>query len=99
MGSRLELQTILETITPNVYFQPPSTVSMVYPAIRYSRSFISNKFADNEVYKQDVRYSVIVISEDPDSELVGEVSKLPKCKYDRNYVSDNLNHDVFTLYY
>lgn len=98
---RLELQAKLETLNknPHVYYQPPASVKMVYPAIVYSRKSIDNTFADNEVYRQDDCYEIVVIDKDPDSELVRDISRMPMCRYDRHYVSDNLNHDVFTLYY
>lgn len=56
MGSRLELQSELEKIlgSRNVYFQPPASVKIKYPAIVYSRKSIDNNFANNTVYKQDV---------------------------------------------
>lgn len=101
MGSRLDLQTKLETLlgSQNVYYQPPASVRMNYPAIVYSRSNIDNRHADDDVYMQAYFYEVTVIDEDPDSEIVENVSKLPGCRFDRHYTSDNLNHDVFTLYY
>lgn len=101
MRDRLKLQTILEGIlgSSNVYFQPPATVRMNYPAIIYSRSDIENRFADNSPYNQEKAYTVTVIDKDPDGEIVDRIAKLPKCMYDRNYKSENLNHDVFTLFY
>lgn len=101
MNKRLELQSILEEIlgSRNVYFQPPSTVRMQYPAIVYSRKSIDNLHANNSVYKQDHSYELTVIDKDPDSEIVSKVSELLLCRFDRHYKSDNLNHDVFTLYY
>lgn len=101
MSSRLELQTMLEELlgSRNVYFQPPESIKMKYPAIVYSRSVIVNTSADNSVYSQSHFYQLIVIDEDPDSEIVEKISKLPKCRFDRHYTADNLNHDIFTLYY
>lgn len=101
MDKRLELQTLLEGLlgSRNVYFQPPSSIRMKYPAIVYSRDDFWNNHADNLPYMQTVAYQVTVIDEDPDSEIVKKVAKLPLCTYDRNYVADNLNHDVFILYY
>ena len=100
MNDRLELHEILCQIlgSRNVYFQPPESVSMKYPAIRYSRNRIENTSADNIIYKQDVSYTITVIDRDPDSEIVERLSKVPRIVYDRSYVADNLNHDVFTLY-
>lgn len=101
MASRLELQTLFEDLlgSRNVYYQPPASVFMSYPAIVYSRNDIENDFADDSVYNQRIAYQVTVIDENPDSEYVKKVSMLPKCSYDRHFVSDNLNHDVFTLYF
>lgn len=99
--NREKLQYILEEIagSRNVYYQPPSNISMKYPAIVYSRERISNRFADNKTWKQDCSYQIIVIDKDPDSEIVYKVSQIPMCRHDRHYTSDNLNHDVFTLYF
>lgn len=101
MGSRLELQGILEELlgTRNVYFQPPASVKMSYPAIVYSLNNIENTFAGNSPYMQGIGYSVTVIDKNPDSEIVKKVSKLPLCSFDRYYAADNLNHSVFTLFY
>jgi len=41
----------------------------------------------------------MVIDKDPDSEIPGMVAKLPLCKFVRHYTTDNLNHDVYRLYY
>lgn len=101
MAKRADLQTIFENIlrSRNVYFQPPTSLRMNYPAIVYSRSSINNTIANNQVYKQDIAYDVTVIYSDPDSELPFEISKLPNCRFDRSFVSDNLYHDTFTLYF
>lgn len=99
MVSRLTLHKTFEEIlgSKNVYFQPPPTYKMRYPAIRYKRKRINNVSADNSKYHQSTSYEVIVIDKDPDSKFVEAVSRLPYCVHDRTYVADNLNHDVFTL--
>lgn len=101
MASRLELQTLLESLlgSRNVYFQSPASVMMKYPAIVYSVDDIENTHANNGVYAQMKAYSITIIDEDPDSELIDKISRLPLCAFDRHYVADNLNHDVFTLYF
>lgn len=83
----------------NVYFQPTSNVNMKYPAIVYSRSSINSNFADNIVYMQHNAYKVVVIDANPDSIVVKRVSALPRCRFNAHYVSENLNHDAFTLFY
>lgn len=101
MDKRIELQHLLEEIigSKNVYYQPPENIKMNYPAIIYSRNDISEIHADNEKYKQDYTYQVIVIDKNPDSEIVSKLAKLRYCNFNRHYVFDNLNHDVFTIYY
>lgn len=99
MANRLDLQAYFETLTQNVYYQPPASVKMKYPAIRYSRMNINNDFADDSVYRQDRSYEVTVMDYNPDSTIVDEISKLPRCRFNRHYTADGLNHDVFVLYY
>ena len=101
MASRLQLQTLLEEIlsSKNVYFQPPETVKMQYPAIVYSLNGIENNNADDLPYIQSRSYEIILIDRDPDSETINKLSKLPMCRFNRHYKADNLNHYVFTLYY
>ncbi len=100
-NKRLELQTLLEKVlgSKNVYFQPPSSGRIEYPAIVYGLDVIDNSFANNGVYFSKRRYSVTVIDKDPDSDIVGRVIALPTCRHNRHYNADNLNHDVFTLFY
>jgi hypothetical protein len=101
MGQRLQLQSLLETVlgSRNVYFQPPSNVQMQYPCIVYSRDDVSTQYADNHPYRNTKRYQVTVIDKDPDSNIPEEVAFLPLCSFDRFFTADNLNHDVFTLFF
>lgn len=99
--SQTKLQQIFNDIlkSKNVYFQPPSSVRMNYPAIRYSLKKIDKRYADNISYCKRNCYEVIYIDIKPDSDVLGKLIDLPMCEYDRHYVSDNLNHYVFTLFY
>ena len=98
---RIGLSKLLREIldSDNVYFQPPDSFKMNYPAIVYSRERIDNRFANNNVYKQNRAYKITVIDKNPDSEIVDKISSLPMCTFDRHFTLDNLNHDVFTIYY
>lgn len=96
---RLQLQSLLEDITPNVYFQPPNNLQMQYPCIRYERDRADTKFAGNSPYRLTKRYQVTVISTDPDSDIPDKVAALPLCTHQRFFVADNLNHDVYTLFF
>lgn len=101
MPNRLDLHERLCGVlgSRNVYFQPPESVKLVYPAIVYELSKIDNRYANDGVYIQADSYTVTFISKTPDSEIVRALSKLPTCRFDRGFVSDNLYHKVFTLYY
>ena len=99
MSNRLDLHEMLCDIlgSRSVYFQPPESVRLIYPAIIYKLSNIRNRHANNRVYIQGDSYEITVITSDPESDIVREISKLPNCRYDRGYVADNLYHTVFTL--
>lgn len=101
MGDRLDLQAMLEDLlgSRNVYFQPPASVKMQYPAIVYSRKSFGNTHANDSVYRQLPEYQVTVIDRDPESPITQKVSVLPYCRFDRRYTADGLNHDVFSLHY
>lgn len=98
---RLNLQTDLSNLfTPNkVYFQPPSSVKIVYPCVIYKLDSINVNYADSIKYKNKKRYTVTVIDQNPDSELPNKILTLEYSSFDRHFISDNLNHYTFTLYY
>lgn len=101
MATRLELQAKLEEIlgSRNVYFQPPNGLKMDYPAIVYSLNDIQKTTADDIAYLKRRQYQIIVISRLPDHPAIDAILELPYSEYDRPYKSDNLNHDVITLYF
>lgn len=96
---RIELQEILETITPKVYFQPPNGLKIEYPCIVYKRDSANTIFADNLPHRTDKRYMITVIDRNPDSAIPDLVASLPLCAFNRFYAADNLNHDVYNLYF
>lgn len=99
MAPRLDLQNLLETCAPHVYFQPPESLKMAYPCIVYRRDFADTLFADNKPYLHRKRYQVIVIDKSPDSPIPAKVAALPMCVFDRHYTADQLNHDAFKLFF
>lgn len=101
MGKREDLQAKLEELlgVKHVYYQPPEALRIEYPAIIYSKSRIDTKKANNTTYKKDTRYDVTVVDRRPDNPVIEKLLELPYCVYDRPYKSDNLNHDVLTIYY
>ena len=94
-------QTLLEGLlgSRNVYYQPPESVKLSYPCIVYERSGIRTDSANNKTYRKYNRYTVTYIDEDPDSEIPNKLLELEYCGFDTHFTADNLNHDVFTLYF
>lgn len=98
---RIELHHILKDLlgSSNVYFQPPESVQLKYPCIIYNRDQMDTQFATNSPYTITARYQVTAIYRDPDDELPFKIACLPMCLFDRHFTADNLNHDIFNLYF
>lgn len=99
---RYLLQEALEKIlgSENVYFNPPENIRMTYPAIVYSVSRKDTKRADDSVYSATTGYDVMYIRKDPDSSIDEAIfSTFPHSTFNRAFVSDNLHHDVYVVYY
>lgn len=98
---RIQLHEILVEIlgSRDVYFQPPESMKLDYPCIVYERSRIDSRKANNHTYLKYNQYTVTVIDEDPDTEIPDRLFELENCRHDRRFVSDDLYHDVFTLYF
>lgn len=103
MGQRTDLHAVLCNIlgSNHVYFQPPENIKLVYPCIVYSREPNSDIHADDSVYVSTNRYSLTVIDQNPDTAIPDNLKCALKkyVKMDRVYVSANLNHYHFTIYY
>jgi hypothetical protein len=102
MASRLDLHDELCEIlgTENVYFQPPASVMMDYPCIRYSYTRSDQKYANNHTYLITPGYEGVVIDTNPDSDIPEKLlERFSMCSLGNPYVADNLNHFPFTLYY
>lgn len=107
MGRRLELDDIFRSILnitdptdgdSHVYFQPPESVKMKYPAIRYVLKGYEKVSANNGAYRITPSYEVTLIDANPDSIYVEKLLQLPYCRFDRSYTANNLNHFVYTIY-
>lgn len=99
---RFELhQKLCDILGSNhVYFQPPESIKMKYPAIVYNLSSGKSRYADNNVYLLNKRYSVTVIEKNPDSDWAKVIpSSFEYCTFERMFATENLNHWQFSLYY
>ena len=101
MATRLELQSKLEELlgSKNVYYQPPESMKLNYPAIVYHKDKPEFKRANNSQYLRYNSYTITVIDRKPDNEVIDKLLELPLCSYDRNFKTNNLEHDVLTIYY
>ena len=100
--SRIMFQGLLEELigSSHVYFQPPSSVKLVYPCIIYNLSDIAVNRADNKAYIQESLYEVTYIDKNPDNTIKDEIIKVfPKCRFNRHFTNDNLNHYVYLISY
>lgn len=105
--SRLELQTILEGImsefvTDNkqhVWFQPPSSVYLTYPCIVYSLSSKDTWHANNSKYNTFDKYTITIMTRDPESPIPARVEQLKYCSFDRVFAVDGLWHMTYSLYF
>lgn len=99
MGQRLQLHQLLETFTDNVYFQPPTNIQLKYPCIIYKRDFAETKFADDNPYNYTKRYMITIIDQDPDSDIPDKIASMPMSLFNRFYTAENLNHDVYNVFF
>lgn len=106
-----ELMSLLGT--DEVYFQPSAEAGISsgeepflftgiqYPCFIIERSGAYQPRANNRNYLFQPSYQVTYINQDePDPEMLKTVMEhFPYCHYDRHFISENLHHDVFQIYY
>ena len=99
---RLDLQAKFEEILGcrHVYFQPPASLLMQYPAIRYELKDFRTRSANNSAsYISSTGYECVLISKEPaDETYLRQIFKIPYCKFGRYYRAENLHHYTFTIY-
>lgn len=101
MDRRPELQSVLEQVlgAANVYFQPPPNLVMVYPCIVYEHDQTNTDFASNVPYRLTKRWQVTHIDKSSLSPVPDKIAKLPMTTFSRRFVSDNLNHNIFNVFF
>lgn len=100
MNRRIELHHKLEKIlgSKNVYFQPPTGLKISFPCVVYNLATANDVHADNRIYRRLYRYTMTYITKDPDDPKRDAFDDMQYCAFDRFFVSDNLNHYVYTIY-
>ena len=102
MATRLELQTKLEDIlgSRNVYYQPPENVKIQYPCFIYSKEAPSTRNSNNKLYFFMDAYNIIYIDRNPDNEMTQKMfDNFSYIRTGAAYVTDNLNHYTFDIYF
>lgn len=93
------LRLLQQAVQPNpVYFQPPENLKIGYPAVVFHLSKIEIDRASDVPYKGAKEYSVTFITKDPEPDAINEILKIPYSSLDTTYISDGMNHFVFTVY-
>ena len=84
----------------NVYYKPPENIKLSYPCIIYDRENIDSKKANDNKYNNRVVYNVTLIYKEAINDLPMKLyNAFALCNHSRSFKADNLNHDVFKLYY
>lgn len=103
MRSWSDLQAALQELMGEkvkVYFQPPENFKLSYPCVVFDRSSAWIDYADNTAYQITKQYVVTLISKTTDNEeLLDKLLRFPMATYDRQFITDNLVHDVFSVYF
>lgn len=102
MNNRLLLHDKLKELfgIDNVYYQPPNSTMIKYPCIIYKLNNVKVDYANNIIYKHLNNYDITFIYKKPADNIIDEMFKnFNMCSLSRVYVSDNLNHYAFSLYY
>ena len=102
MGSRSELQTLLENLDTRikkVYYQPPDDSKMVFPCVLYEFSAEKPNYANNRKYRNRIAYTVTVVDSSPEPTILVKMGELPLCKHVAHYTKNNKNYDVYQLYF
>lgn len=83
----------------HVYYQPPTGTKLQYPCIVYNLDAADDMHANDHIYLRLYRYSLTYITKDPDDPMRDKIDDLQYCSFNRFFVSDNLNHYTYTIYY
>lgn len=82
----------------NVYFQAPTT--MTYPCIKYDLDNPDIMHFDNTRHERSRKYTVTHMYKSTTNEMISKMlSSFMYISYDRQFKSDGIYHDVYTIYW
>ena len=83
-----------------VYFEAPENLKLKYPCVMIERTNALTNYADNKPYQITKRYTVTLICRTSDNEeYLDKLLEFPMSTYDRQFINENLVHDVFSIYF
>ena len=97
--TRLDVHALLQEISgygSRIYYNPPENIKMGYPCIVYSRVNLGARHADNMPYFRYDTYTVTHIYAKESDNSLSELLTSSGFVFDRNFITDNLHHDVYT---
>ncbi len=100
MRDRAELSKRLHELCENCSFQPGTNTTLKYPCIVYEINDVDIDKADNRPYITHDVYTITHIYKSPSSNLRNEMlNAFDFISYNRQFKTDGLYHDVYTLYF
>ena len=101
MRTRLELQALLEETlgSRNVWFKAPPNDKLKYPCIIYAFNGTKTDNANDKKYLGHKSYLLTFITDNPDSDILDKLMDLPYCTWDRQFISGNKYHNIFSIYF
>jgi hypothetical protein len=102
MNTRTELNNKFKQIlgNGNVYYQPPENVKLKYDCIIYKNTAPYTRRANNNLYILQHSYQVTFITSNPVSTIPDKLlEEFPMIDRINDFVSDNLYHYVYELYF
>jgi hypothetical protein len=82
-----------------VYGQAPGNDAMTYPAVVYEKDDEEVVHADNLPYNVTDGYLVTVMEKDVNTPIAKLIRQLPTCRFNRAFVSENVNHTVYKIFF
>lgn len=97
---RLKLHGLMAEIYPEleIYYQPPTNLTLSYPCIVYTLSDLDPTFANNSPYSIKSVFTITLMRHltDRSGLYVKNMLKIPYTRFITGFTSDNIVHNQFT---
>lgn len=91
-------QTLIDVLgSSNVYYNPPESTQMKFPAIVYKLDYMDQIHADNKKYIDWTTYKVIVVSSKPDHPAIRKILNLEMTRFSTSYTRNGYYHTAIIL--